>query len=307
VLPAEGGHVHVLVTGGSGFIGKHLVRRLREGGHDVSVADLVPFPSGEVPCVVGDLRDPEIVERAVQADLDAVVHLAALTRVLRSVEDPHPAFRTNVVATELVLERCRELGVKRFVLASTNAVVGNVGTNVVDERAVLRPLTPYGATKAADEMLLSAYAGSYGFATVAIRFTNVYGAGMQVKDSVVARLMRAALTGGSIPVFGDGEQVRDYLYVTDAAAALELGLTFPLGQFSVLCVGAGKSVSLNELHRLAVEATGRPIGKEHVPAKPTEMPAVIVDVGQAAAAGFVPKYDLAAGLAATWEDFSAER
>lgn len=297
--------MRVLVTGGSGFIGKHLVRRLLDAGDEVTVVDLVPFPSDEVPCIVGDLRERAVAERAVSEGLDAVVHLAAITSVLQSVNEPDNVFRTNVLATEFLLERCRELGVKRFVLASTNAVVGNVGSSVIDEEAALRPLTPYGATKAAAEMLLSAYAASYGFAAVAIRFTNVYGAGMQTKDSVVARMMRAAIAGGSIPVYGDGEQVRDYLYVTDAAAALEFGLERPLGELTVLTIGAGTSVSMNELHRIAVEVTGKPIGKDHVAAKAGEMPAVIVDVSKAAEAGFVPKYDLRAGLAATWEDFSA--
>jgi UDP-glucose 4-epimerase len=304
-LPEEGGHVQVLVTGGSGFIGRHVVRQLLEGGIDVSVVDLVPFPSPDVPCLVGDLRDREVAERAVSKEVGAVVHLAAITSVLQSVNEPDNVFRTNVLATHYLLERCRELGVPRFVLASTNAVVGNVGTSVIDESAALRPLTPYGATKAAAEMLLSAYAASYGFAAVALRFTNVYGAGMQSKDSVVARMMRAAIGGGSVPVYGDGEQVRDYLYVSDAARALKFATTFPLGEFTVLTIGSGTSVSMNELYRLAGEVTGKPIGREHVPPKAGEMPAVIVNVQKAAAAGFVPEYDLRKGLAATWEDFSS--
>ncbi|HTX01090.1 MAG TPA: NAD-dependent epimerase/dehydratase family protein, partial [Acidimicrobiales bacterium] len=193
--------------------------------------------------------------------------------------------------------------VLRFVLASTNAVVGDVGSRVIDEAIALRPLTPYGGTKAAGEMLLSAYAASYGFAAVAIRFTNVYGAGMQTKDSVIARLMRAAMSGGSVPVYGDGEQVRDYLYVSDAARALVRATSYPLGRFTVLTTGSGSSVSLNELIALAEEATGKPIAKELVPAKPGEMPAVIVDVTRSAEAGFVPEYDLRGGLRATWEDF----
>ncbi len=187
--------MRVLVTGGSGFIGRNLVNQLLAHDHDVSVVDLVPFP-GEVPCVVGDLRDPEVVAQAVGEGVDGVIHLAALTSVLKSINEPDAVYRTNVLATELLLERCREVGVPRFVLASTNAVVGDVGTSLINEDTPLHPLTPYGATKAAGEMLLAAYAASYGLSAVSLRFTNVYGVGMQAKDSIVARMMRAALERG---------------------------------------------------------------------------------------------------------------
>jgi UDP-glucose 4-epimerase len=232
-----------------------------------------------------------------------VIHLAAITSVLQSVDDPDGVFRTNVLATEFLLESCRRLGVRRFVFASTNAVAGNVGASVINETIPLLPLTPYGATKAASEMLLSAYAASYGIITVALRFTNVYGIGMQMKDSVIARLMRAALTGGGIEIYGDGEQQRDYLFVTDAVAALMLGLE--LEAPNVLTIGSSESVSMNTLHRLACVATGVEIGATHIPGKPGEMPAVIVDTSRAASLGFTPDYDVAAGLAATWKDFTA--
>jgi UDP-glucose 4-epimerase len=295
--------VHVVVTGGSGFIGRHVVARLLVRGDDVVVADLHPFPSPSVACVVGDLRDPGVVARALAPGTDAVVHLAAITSVLRSAQEPHAVFQTNVDATELLLERCRALGVGRFVFASTNAVAGDVGAGTIDENVLPRPLTPYGATKAAAEMLFFAYAASYGFTTVVLRFTNVYGAGMQSKDSVVARLMRCAVKGGTIQIYGDGEQRRDYVYVTDTVAAVEIGLA--LGRAETLTIGAGRSVSMNELWHTACAVTGVEIGAEHVAAKPGEMPAVVVDTSRARSLGYAPAYDLRAGLAATWEDFRA--
>lgn len=293
--------MRVVVTGGSGFIGRHVVARLSARGDEVSVVDLRPFGGEGVPLVVGDLRDRPVVDEAVGAGVDAVVHLAAITSVLQSVNEPDAVFRTNVVATEHLLERCRDLGVGRLVFASTNAVVGDVGRAIIDESLALHPLTPYGATKAAAEMLLSAYASSYGITAVALRFTNVYGAGMQVKDSVVARLMRAALSGGGIQVYGDGEQLRDYVHVTDAAAAIEHGLA--LDAADTLTIGAGRSVSMNELHAIACKATGVDIGKEHVPAKPGEMPAVVVSNAKARASGWTPAHSLEEGIAATWQDF----
>jgi UDP-glucose 4-epimerase len=293
--------MRVVVTGGSGFIGRHVVARLRAHGDEVSVVDLRPFPDPDLRCVVGDLRERAVVDEALADGTDAVVHLAAITSVLQSVKDPHEVFRTNVVATEHLLERSREIGIRRFVLASTNAVAGDVGRACIDESLVLRPLTPYGATKAAAEMLMSAYAASYGIVTVALRLTNVYGIGMQEKDSVVARLMRAALSGGGIEIYGDGEQLRDYVFVTDVAEAFEhaLGLDEP----TVLTIGAGRSVSMNELHDLACEVTRVAIGKRHVEAKPGEMPAVVVDISRARASGWQPRHDVRDGLAATWQDF----
>jgi UDP-glucose 4-epimerase len=294
--------LRVLVTGGSGFVGRHTVSRLQARGDDVRVVDLVQTPDPGVECLVGDLRDPDVVAEAVTG-VDAIVHLAALTSVLQSVNDPHGVYETNVKATEYLLEGARTNNVGRFVFASTNAVVGNVGRTSIDEQSTLRPLTPYGATKAAAEMLMSAYSASYGITTVALRFTNIYGAGMQLKDSVIARLMRAAMSNGGIEIYGDGEQLRDYLYVTDAAGAIELGLG--LDASDTLTIGGAKSISMNELIGFAREATGVEIGATHIDARAGEMPAVIVNIAHAIERGFAPEYDVLAGLRATWEDFLA--
>lgn len=293
--------MRVLVTGGAGFIGRQTVRRLLERGDEVTVLDLKPAVDEGVRHVQGDIRRPEDVAEALSPGTGAVVHLAALTRVLDSVNDPDGTFSTNVLGTHHLLERARTVGTESFVLASTNAVVGDVGHRVIGEQMVLHPLTPYGATKAAAEMLLSAYSASYGLKTVALRFTNVYGRGMQLKDSVIARMMRAAMAGDGIQIYGDGTQVRDYVYVTDVVAAIELGIG--LEESETLTIGAGRSVSMLELHAVTCEATGVQIGAEHVPAKPGEMPAVIVDISHARSRGWHPEHDIASGIAATWEDF----
>src|SRR5690606_28313356 len=212
----------VLVTGGSGFIGKRLVAALLAEKAEVTVVDLNPHPDPGVTSVVGDLRDPAVRDRAVTEGLDAIVHLAAVTSVLRSVEDPVGTYEVNVAATAGLLELARERGVPRFLLASTNAVTGDVGGATISESLALRPLTPYGATKAAGEMLLSAYSGVYGMRTAALRFANVYGPGMRHKDSFVPRLMRAAASGSGVQVYGDGGQLRDYVHVDDVVQAILL-------------------------------------------------------------------------------------
>src|SRR6266542_7090710 len=136
----------VLVTGGSGFIGRRLVRALVRSGAEVTVADLRAFPDGTVRSVVGDLRDPSVVEAAVSQGTKVIIHLAAVTRVLLSIEDPAGTHALNVDATAGLLEQARLKGVGSFVLASTNAVTGDVGRATITEQIPLRPLTPYGVS-----------------------------------------------------------------------------------------------------------------------------------------------------------------
>jgi UDP-glucose 4-epimerase len=294
---------HVLVTGGAGFVGTALVRCLLAAGCRVTVADRTPSPLRGVENVVGDLREEDVLEQAVGAGLAGIVHLAAATSVLGSMNDPTGTYEHNVGVTASLLELARTRGVARIVMSSTNAVVGDVRKRVIDESLPLRPLTPYGATKAAAEMLLSGYSGSYGLATCALRFTNVYGPGMHQKDSIVARLMRAARSGATIQIYGDGTQCRDYVYVDDVVAGVLIAwrseLTGPL------VIGSGRSVSVLELIDLAERATGRPIAREHVPARAGEMEAVIVDIARARAHGFECSVPLERGLAVVWADVVA--
>jgi UDP-glucose 4-epimerase len=295
----------VLVTGGAGFIGRRVVRALMAEGHEVTVADLRAFPDPDVRSVTGDLCDPGVPERAVRPGTEVIIHLAAITSVLASVNDPVTAHRLNVDATARLLELAREHNVGTFLLASTNAVTGNVGSSVISEQTVLRPLTPYGATKAAAEMLLGAYANCYGMTGAALRFSNVYGPGMSEKDSFVPRLMRAARDGDGVQVRGDGTMMRDLVHVDDIVqgvlAAWRARHTGPL------ILGAGQSVSVNEMVETARKVTGAPIPVEHVPVGNGEMPAVVVDISAARAIGYAPSHDLATGMATVWPDFDPAR
>ncbi|HEX4723363.1 MAG TPA: NAD(P)-dependent oxidoreductase [Pseudonocardiaceae bacterium] len=294
----------VLVTGGSGFVGRTLVPEFLRHGADVVVLDRQSFPGADVPTIRGDLTDPAVRDAAVTPDLTGIVHLAAITSVLRSAEQPQETFDTNVEVTQGLLELARRRHVGQFVLASTNAVVGNVGTSTITEDSPLRPLTPYGATKAACEMLLSGYAGAYGLATCALRFTNIYGPGMAAKDSFVPRLMRAALAGEGVQVYGDGKQARDLVHVSDIAAGVVAAWGHRHAGTAIL--GAGRSVTVLDLIEAARAATGTPLPVAHVPAKTGEMPAVIVDIARAATEfGYQPKIGLTEGLRTVWADFVA--
>jgi UDP-glucose 4-epimerase len=292
----------VLVTGGAGFIGRRVVRALLAEGHEVTVADLRAFGDPEVRSVTGDLCDPGVPERAVRPETDVIIHLAAITSVLASVNDPVSTHRLNVDATARLLELARENEVGTFLLASTNAVVGNVGSAVISEQTVLRPLTPYGATKAAAEMLLGSYANCYGITGAALRFSNVYGPGMTAKDSFVPRLMRAARDGEGVQVRGDGTMLRDLVHVDDVVqgvlAAWKARYTGPV------ILGAGASVSVNDMVATARRVTGAAIPVEYAPVGNGEMPAVVVDISAARAIGYAPSYDLESGMATVWPDFN---
>ncbi|HET9059957.1 MAG TPA: NAD-dependent epimerase/dehydratase family protein [Acidimicrobiales bacterium] len=302
----------VVVTGGSGFIGGHVVAALCAGGAQVVSVDRrgAPafrcHPGGDhaVRVVEGDLRDVGVVEDAVAPGTSGIVHLAAQTQVLRSVQDPQGTFENNVLATHHLLERARQLEVTSFVLASTNAVVGAGASGTLREGVPLAPLTPYGATKAAGEMLLSCYNEVYGVRGVALRFTNVYGPGMSEKDSIVPRLMRVAQSGASFEIYGDGLQVRDYVNVADVVQAVLVALGTP-GLSGPLVIGSGSSVSVMDIVAMVENELGKKLDIRHGPAKAGEMPAVVVDNSLARSWGWAPQVTLQQGIAEVAEEWAA--
>lgn len=292
----------VLVTGGSGFIGRHAVKQLAAAGATVRVVDLQPHPDPSVDVVQGDIADAAVMDAALAGGFDGVIHLAAVTSVLRSVEQPELTFQTNVAGTHRVLEASRAAGVGAVVFSSTNAVTGPMEAPVITEGARMRPLTPYGATKAAGEMLMSAYTSSYGIRCTALRLTNAYGPGMQAKDSIVARLMRAIRLGKTFDVYGDGKQVRDYVHVSDIIDAALLALTDARWQGPTI-IGSGSSISVLDVVEEVRRVTGAELPIQHVAAKPGEMPAVIVDPSRARESGWSPRYDFTSGITGVWEEW----
>ena len=186
--------------------------------------------------------------------------------------------------------------------ASTGGAPSRSAT--ISERTPLRPLVPYGATKAAGEMLLSSYVGSYGMTGAALRFANVYGPGMEAKDSFVPRLMRAAASGQGVQVYGDGTQVRDLVHVDDIVQGIMVA--WRARHNGPLILGSGESVTVNDILDAARAVTGAEIPAEHIPAKAGEMPAVIVDISAARALGYEPRLDLKAGIATVWPEFSEQ-
>jgi UDP-glucose 4-epimerase len=223
--------VRVLVTGGAGFIGSHLVDALVAQGEHVAVVDHLRRPPRQwvanamqrgVELHVADVRDLEILLPAfAAAKPDVVLHLAAQVDVRRSVVDPAFDAQVNVAGTVSVLEAARQVGTRRVVLASTAAVYGDPHEIPTPETAEIAPLSPYGTSKAAAEWYLGQYARLHGLSTLALRMANVYGPRQDPKGEagVVAIFTGAAVDEQPVTVFGTGEQTRDYIYVDDVVEA----------------------------------------------------------------------------------------
>jgi UDP-glucose 4-epimerase len=303
---------NALITGGAGFIGRHLADHLtRQDGVSVTVIDNESLGNrkhldlDQVRFIRGDLRNRDELRSALEGQ-DVVIHLAADTRVIESIADPSHNFESNVVGTFNLLELSRELGVKRIVAASTGgAILGDVEPPVHEEMAP-RPTSPYGASKLMLEGYLSAYASSYGLSTCALRFSNIYGPRSFHKGSVVAHFYKKILEREKLVVFGDGSQTRDYLYVGDLVEGIWTAAQGPAqGAFQL---GSGKPTTLNQLidHMRAV--TGLELDVVYEDFRAGEVRDTWCQIQKARDGfGFDPATQLEDGLGRTWEWFNAQR
>ncbi|MDA8025138.1 MAG: NAD-dependent epimerase/dehydratase family protein [Actinomycetota bacterium] len=304
---------HILVTGGSGFIGSAIATHLIGRGYRITNLDMVYKEIVGVDFIECDIRNRQILEELFPENVDGVIHMAAITSVLQSKKDPAGVFATNLDATSTLLELSRTSGVKTFHMASSNAAFGSIlpprrvsNPNVdktLNEDLPLNPLTPYGATKAAAEMLGAAYCDSYGITFGALRLTNVYGTNMGGKDSIVPRIMRSIINGSTIEVYGDGLQWRDYIYIDDVVSAFTLALEDEWTGPTI--IGSGISYSVLDLIAAVERTTGEKIKVNHGDAKGGEMRGVRVDISLARSLGFQPQYSIEEGLAKVYRDFVA--
>jgi dTDP-glucose 4,6-dehydratase len=227
----------VLVTGGAGFIGSNFIRYLLQARGDVEVVNFDKLTYAANPesladisatsrysFVYGDIADPSAVSRVFQSGLDAVINFAAETHVDRSIEDPSPFLQTNILGTQCLLEAARKTRLPRFLHISTDEVYGSApaGRSFTEE-AHLDPRSPYAASKAAADHLVSAYANTYGVSTVILRCTNNYGP-YQFPEKLIPLMIANAREDKSLPIYGDGLQERDWLFVEDYCSAIALAL-----------------------------------------------------------------------------------
>ena len=215
--------MRLLVTGAAGFIGSTYVR-LVGGDHDVVVLDKLTYAGRRenlpesTELVVGAIEDPVLV-REVMAGCDAVVNFAAESHVDRSIADQEAFARTHVIGTGVLLDAVRELGVGRYLQVSTDEVYGSIAEGSFSEDAPLDPSSPYSATKAAGDLLVSAHAHTYGVEAVVCRGSNNYGP-RQYPEKLIPLMVLNALHGDSLPVYGDGRQIRNWLFVEDFCRAI---------------------------------------------------------------------------------------
>ncbi len=249
-----------LITGGCGFIGLNLVKYLLsiDEINNIKIIDNMSVGKSRditkilsqiniglnyVEIKEADIEDWFIIEHLMK-DIDYVVHLAAVSGVRTSVDNPNYSFNTNVIGTFRLLEVARKSNVKKFIFASSGAAVGD-HKPPINEELPSRPVSPYGATKLAGEGLCTSYYHSFGLETISLRFSNVYGSFSHRKESLVAKLAKRILNNEEFNVYGDGKQTRDFIHVDDLIRAIRLCINIDNigGEVFQLCTNVEKSVN----------------------------------------------------------------
>jgi UDP-glucuronate 4-epimerase len=315
---------NVLVTGGAGFIGSHLVGRLlSEGAWRVSVVDdfnnfydplikrrnVAPFDRRtDFTLREADIRDCAALERVFkETKFDCVVHLAARAGVRPSLSEPVLYVETNINGTLNLLELARAYGVGQFVFGSSSSVYGeNEKVPFAEEDPVTRPISPYAATKAAGELLCHTYSHLFGVRSVALRFFTVYGA-RQRPDLAIYKFARLISAGEPIPVFGDGTTRRDYTFVDDIIAGVRAAMEYRESLYEVINLGESRTVSLSELIGLLEHELGRDAIINRQPLQPGDVPRTFADITKARRLlGYDPQTPIEEGIRRFVEWFKEE-
>jgi UDP-glucuronate 4-epimerase len=289
---------NVLVTGGAGFIGSHLVARLlAEGEWRVTVVDdfndfydpalkrrnVAPhLGRAEFALREADIRDRAALEEVFrETKFDVIVHLAARAGVRPSLAEPLLYTETNINGTLNLLELARAHGVRQFVFGSSSSVYGeNEKVPFAEDDPIFKPISPYAATKAAGELLCHTYAHLHGLRCVCLRFFTVYGA-RQRPDLAIHKFARLISEGKPIPVFGDGTTRRDYTYVDDIIAGVRAAIDYDASLYEVINLGESRTVSLSELIALLEKELGRAALIDRQPTQPGDVPRTFADISKA--------------------------
>ncbi len=305
--------VSVLVTGGAGFIGSHLVDKLVQLGAKVRILD--DFSTGKreniahllernaIELIEGSLTDAKTVRRAVQG-VEIVFHQGAIPSVIRSVEDPLTTHQVNTTGALLLLLASRDEGVRRLVFASSSSVYGDTPTLPKKEDMMPNPKSPYALSKLVGEHLCRLFRELYGLETVSLRYFNIFGPRQDPTSqyaAVIPRFITALLKGEPPTIYGDGEQTRDFTFVENCVQANLLAAKGKSVAGEVFNVGAGKQTSVNELFRLIRSL----IGVDHIepiyaPPRPGDVRHSLADITKAQKLlGYQPTISLEEGLKRT--------
>src|SRR5689334_7265172 len=303
--------MRILVTGGAGFIGSHLVERLLGDGHEVGIVD--DFNDYYDPKIkranIGafaknasvheiDLRDGERVARLFGNEkFDAIVHLAARAGVRPSIQQPQLYYDTNVAGTLHLLEGARITGVERFVFASSSSVYGAAKRiPFSEEEHLTQTLSPYAATKIAGEFLCSTYSHLYKLRIVALRYFTVYGA-RQRPDLAIHQFTRKIQAGEAIDQFGDGTTRRDYTYIDDIIQGTMAALKYDGSMFDVFNLGESDTIQLKDLIAAIEKQLGKKAKINRLPEQPGDMPLTCAGISKARKLlGYDPKTKFEDGL-----------
>lgn len=296
--------MRILITGGAGFIGASLANRLVREGHQVRVLDdlsagdparLAP----EVHFTRGDVRDVPRLWTLLQ-DVNCVYHLAARVSVPESILYPRDYNDVNVGGTVSLLEAVRDVGVKRAVLTSSGAVYGEQEKQPISEKAIPHPASPYAASKVAAECYVSTIGALYGIETVILRIFNTYGPGQFVPPAhppVIPQFLKQAISGGSLVIFGDGNQTRDFVYIDDVVDALVAAGTAEGIDGKIVNVGSGQEMSINELVRKLERVLGKSLNVLYNRTQSGGVSRLVADITLARKLlGFEPKVNIEKGL-----------
>lgn len=294
----------VLVTGGAGFIGSNLVKRLIETGNSVTVLDnffsgyrsnLDLFPS--VHIVEGDVRSQYKVEEAMKG-VEVVFHLAASVGNKRSIDHPITDAEINVLGTIQVLEAARKEGVRKIVTSSSAGIFGELKTIPIKEDHQLEPDSPYGCTKLCEEKLCLAYAKLYAIEAVCLRYFNVYGPNQRFDayGNVIPIFVFRMLRNEPLIIFGDGEQTRDFVHVNDVVQA-NIKAAEALGISGAFNIASGKSVTINRLVEMITKNENKSIKTEHGYERPGDVRHSLADISLAnQKLNYIPTMDLEYGV-----------
>lgn len=288
----------ILVTGGAGFIGSHLVERLlAEGLWRVVVADdfndfyspwikrqnIAGFAENpDFRLFETDIRDGEGLRKIfAETGFDCIVHLAGRAGVRPSLLEPKLYAETNINGTLNLLELAREFSVKQFVFGSSSSVYGiNAKIPFSEDDPIRQPISPYAATKAAGELLCHTYTHLYDIRTVCLRFFTVYGA-RQRPDLAIHKFSKLIWEGRPIPVFGDGSARRDYTYIDDIIQGVRAAIDFDQSMHEVFNLGESETTELTRLIELIEESLGKTAIIDHQPAQPGDVPVTFADTSKA--------------------------
>lgn len=293
-----------LVTGGAGFLGAALANKLAADGHIVVVLDDLSNGDAsqlrpEVQFTQGDINNIPLLW-SLLGEVDCVYHLAARVSVAESVLHPQAYNAVNVGGTVSLMEAMRDTGVRRVVFTSSGAVYGRLPTQPVHENDTPNPDSPYAVSKWAAEQYIHTIGQLWDIETVALRIFNAYGPQQSLPVShapVIPRFLHQALTGGSVVLYGDGRQTRDYIYVTDVVAALVAAASARAVNRQVINIGSGIETSLVQLVAHIEQVTGKRVNQLTNQQKTGGVPRLVADISRAQQMlGFRPLVGLAKGL-----------